>query len=125
MAGELIAVAIGGAVGAVMRWLMASGVQKLAGGAFPWGTFAVNAIGSFLLGLLFVWLVERSTASELVRLALTVGLLGAFTTFSTYSLESIRLLQEGAFSLAFGNIVGQVMVCLALTWLGIQVARTL
>ncbi|ATX79451.1 camphor resistance protein CrcB [Mariprofundus aestuarium] len=125
MTGQLIAVAIGGASGAVMRWLMASGIQRLAGGPFPWGTFAVNAIGSFLLGFLFVWLIERSTVSELVRLALTVGFLGAFTTFSTYSLESIRLLQEGALALAFGNVVGQVVVCLTLTWLGIQLARAL
>jgi len=123
--GQLIAVAIGGASGAVMRWLMASGIQKMAGGAFPWGTFAVNAIGSFLLGFLFVWLIERSTAGELLRLALTVGFLGAFTTFSTYSLESIRLLQEGALALAFGNVIGQVVVCLTLTWLGIQLARAI
>jgi len=122
---QLAAVAIGGAAGAVMRWLVASGVQKMAGGAFPWGTFTVNALGSFLLGFLFVWLIERSTASELVRLAITVGFLGAFTTFSTYSLESIRLLQEGAFSLAFGNIMGQVVACLLLTWLGIQLASVL
>lgn len=125
MTGQLVAVAIGGAGGAVMRWLMASGIQKMAGGAFPWGTFAVNAIGSFLLGFLFVYLIERSTASELVRLALTVGFLGAFTTFSTYSLESIRLLQEGALALAFGNVMGQVVVCLTLTWLGIQLARAI
>jgi len=122
---QLVAVAIGGAAGAVMRWLMASGIQRMAGGPFPWGTFAVNAIGSFLLGFLFVWLIERSTVSELVRLALTVGFLGAFTTFSTYSLESIRLLQEGALALALGNVIGQVVVCLTLTWLGIQLARTL
>jgi len=122
---QLASVAIGGAAGAVMRWLVASGVQKMAGGAFPWGTFAVNALGSFLLGFLFVWLIERSTASELVRLAVTVGFLGAFTTFSTYSLESVRLLQEGAFSLAFVNIIGQVMICLLLTWVGVQLARFL
>lgn len=122
---QLLAVAAGGAAGAVMRWLMASGIQRMAGGAFPWGTFIVNALGSFLLGFLFVWLIERSSASELMRLALTVGFLGAFTTFSTYSLESIRLLQEGAFTLAFGNIIGQVIVCLMLTWLGVQLARVL
>jgi len=125
MVRQLAAVAIGGAAGAVMRWLVASGVQKMAGGAFPWGTFAVNALGSFLLGFLFVWLIERSTASELLRLAITVGFMGAFTTFSTYSLESVRLLQEGAFSLAFGNIAGQVIICLLLTWLGVQIARVI
>jgi len=122
---QLLAVAAGGAAGAVLRWLMAGAVQRFSGGAFPWGTFAVNALGSFLLGFLFVWLIERSTASELVRLALTVGLLGAFTTFSTYSLESIRLLQEGALGMAAANVMGQVVVCLVLTWLGIQLARAI
>jgi len=58
-------------------------------------------------------------------LAITVGFMGAFTTFSTYSLESVRLLQEGAFSMALANIAGQVMVCLLLTWLGVQLARTI
>ncbi len=125
MVHQITAVAIGGAAGAVMRWLMAGAVQRWTGTAFPWGTFAVNALGSFLLGFLFVWLIERSTASELVRLALTVGMLGAFTTFSTYSLESIRLLQEGALGMAAANIMGQVMVCLVLTWLGIQLARAI
>lgn len=122
---QLLVVAAGGAAGAVMRWLMASGIQRMAGGAFPWGTLVVNALGSFLLGFLFVWLIERSSASELMRLALTVGFLGAFTTFSTYSLESIRLLQEGAFAMAFGNVIGQVIACLLLTWLGVQLARVL
>ena len=125
MTRQLLAVAAGGATGAVLRWLMAGAVQRFAGGAFPWGTFAVNALGSFLLGFLFVWLIERSSVSELVRLALTVGFLGAFTTFSTYSLESIRLLQEGALALALGNVLGQVVVCLTLTWLGIQLARSI
>ncbi|RMF66297.1 MAG: fluoride efflux transporter CrcB [Alphaproteobacteria bacterium] len=122
---QILAVAAGGAIGAVLRWLMASGVQRLAGGAFPWGTFAVNALGSLLLGFLFVWLIERSTAGELARLAITVGFLGAFTTFSTYSLESVRLLQEGAFGMALGNVLGQVLLCLTLTWFGIQLARAL
>jgi len=122
---QLLAVAAGGAIGAVLRWVMAANIQKLAGGAFPWGTFAVNALGSLLLGFLFVWLIERSSAGELMRLAITVGFLGAFTTFSTYSLESIRLLQEGALGLALGNVIGQVVVCLMLTWVGIQLARTL
>lgn len=120
---ELMAVAAGGAIGASLRWLMAGAVQRMAGGAFPWGTFAVNALGSFLLGFLFVYMIERSSAGELLRLVVTVGLLGAFTTFSTYSLESVRLLQAGAYALAVGNVVSQVVVCLALTWLGVQLAR--
>jgi len=122
---QLAAVAIGGAAGAVMRWLIASSVQRLAGTSFPWGTLMVNALGSFLLGFLFVWLLERSSSGELLRMAITVGFLGAFTTFSTYSLESIRLLQSGSFGLASANIIGQIVLCLPLTWLGVQLARTL
>jgi len=122
---QMAAVAAGGAVGAVLRWWMAAAIQRLAGGSFPWGTFAVNAIGSFLLGFLFIWLLERSSMGELMRLAVTVGFLGAFTTFSTYSVESVRLLQEGAYGLAAGNVLGQVVVCLLLAWLGVQLARLL
>jgi len=122
---HLLAVAAGGAVGASLRWLMAGAVQRMAGGSFPWGTFVVNALGSLALGFLFVYLIERSTTGELLRLAITVGLLGAFTTFSTYSLESIRLMQSGAFALAAANVLGQVFVCLVLTWIGVQLARTI
>lgn len=120
---QLMAIAAGGAIGACLRWLLAGAVQRTVGGSFPWGTFVVNALGSFLLGFLFVYLIERSSAGELVRLALTVGLLGAFTTFSTYSLESLRLLQDGAYGLALGNMLGQVLVCLLLTWVGVYLAR--
>ena len=70
-------------------------------------------------------MVERSAASELWRLALTVGMLGALTTFSTYSLESLRLLQSGAVAMAMANVLGQILVCMSLTWLGVQLARNL
>ena len=122
---QVVAIAAGGAVGAVLRWLLAGSVQRLAGGAFPWGTFAVNALGSFLIGFLFVYMVERSAVSELWRLAVTVGMLGALTTFSTFSLESLRLLQSGAVAMAVANVFGQILVCMSLTWLGIQLARSL
>lgn len=125
MMAQVLAIAAGGAVGALLRWFLAGSVQRMAGGVFPWGTFAVNALGSFLIGFLFVYFVERSAASELWRLGVTVGMLGALTTFSTYSLESMRLLQSGAFAMALGNVLGQVVVCLTLTWLGIQLARTI
>ncbi len=122
---QLIAVAAGGAIGAIARFLLASSVQRIAGGPFPWGTLLVNALGSFLLGFLFIWLLERSSSGELLRMAITVGFLGAFTTFSTFSLESIRLLQSGAFTLAAANVGAQLLLCLPLAWLGIQLARTI
>lgn len=120
---QLLVIALGGAIGASLRWLIAGAVQRAAGGSFPWGTFVVNAIGSLLLGFLFVYLLERTSMGELIRLALTVGLLGAFTTFSTYSLESLHLLQEGAYGLALANVFGQVAACMVLVWLGVQLAR--
>ncbi len=120
---ELMVIAAGGAVGASLRWLVAGAIQRATGGAFPWGTFVVNALGSFLLGFLFIWLLERSSVGGLARLAITVGFLGAFTTFSTFSYESLHLMREGAFGLAAANVLGQVTVCLALAWLGVQLAR--
>jgi len=122
---QAVAIAAGGALGAVMRWYIAGFIQRLSGSSFPWGTLAVNIVGSFLLGFLFVWMLERVTVSELVRLAVTVGFLGAFTTFSTFSVETARLLQEGAFTMALGNVLAQVLICVTLAWLGMQLARTL
>lgn len=120
---QLLAIALGGAVGAALRWLLAGAVQRATGAAFPWGTLTVNAVGSFLLGFLFIYFLERSSMGELARLGVTVGLLGAFTTFSTYSLESILMLQEGDYAMAAANVIVQVVVCLVLAWLGVQLAR--
>jgi len=122
---QVMAIAAGGALGAVMRWYIAGFIQRLSGSAFPWGTLAVNVVGSFLLGFLFVWMLERVTVGELARLAVTVGFLGAFTTFSTFSVETARLLQEGALSMALGNVLAQVLICVTLAWLGMQLARTI
>ncbi|MDX8376933.1 MAG: fluoride efflux transporter CrcB [Mariprofundales bacterium] len=123
---EIIAIASGGAVGAVLRWLISSWVHRFAGSGFPWGTLAVNAIGSLLLGFFIVFLSERSNinaVNESLGLFLTVGMLGAFTTFSTYSYQSIRLLQQGMYIAAAGNIIGQILLCLPLCWIGVYLAK--
>jgi len=122
---QMLAIAAGGAMGAVLRWWGGGAIQRLAGGSFPWGTLAVNVLGSFLLGFLFVWLLERSTVGELTRLAITVGFLGAFTTFSTFSVETVRLMNEGALTLAMGNVLSQIVLCVCLAWLGMHLARIL
>ncbi|MDQ6952290.1 MAG: fluoride efflux transporter CrcB [Mariprofundaceae bacterium] len=122
---QMMAIAAGGAMGAVMRWYIAGFIQRLSGSAFPWGTLTVNIVGSFMLGFLFIWMLERVTVGELARLAVTVGFLGAFTTFSTFSVETARLLQEGALSMALGNVLAQVLICVTLAWLGMQLARML
>lgn len=88
-------VAIGGALGAAARYALGGWIHSWAGTGFPWGTFAVNAIGSFLIGLSLRYL-EATAAPPELRALVTAGVLGAFTTFSTFTYEAITLLQEGA-----------------------------
>ena len=89
MMAKLAAIAIGGAAGSVLRYGVSQGIHTLVGRGFPWGTLVVNSLGSLLVGFLFVYLVERSAVSEVLRAALFIGLLGGFTTFSTFSLETL------------------------------------
>lgn len=120
---NLLAIAAAGAIGAVLRYLVASGVYELFGRGFPYGTLIVNLIGSFLIGYLFVWFLDRSAASEAWRLAVLVGLLGSFTTFSSFSLETYNLVITGYYGRALANIIVSVSLCLLGTWVGVSVAR--
>jgi CrcB protein len=122
---QLMAIAAGGAVGAVLRFWVSTGVYNLFGRAFPYGTLAVNVLGSLAMGVLFVLLVERVTLAPEWRAALMVGLLGAFTTFSTFSIETFALLQEGAWGRALANAALSVLACLAATWGGVLMGRQL
>lgn len=94
-----LVVALGGAAGAVARYWMSGWVQNASGGVFPWGTLAVNVSGSLLLGFLLVWL-QASLASPELRAMVAIGVLGSFTTFSTFSYETVALLQDGEWSRA-------------------------
>ncbi|RMD79976.1 MAG: fluoride efflux transporter CrcB [Gammaproteobacteria bacterium] len=120
-----LAIAAGGALGAVLRYGLSTAVYALLGRSFPWGTLAVNVAGSLLMGLLYVLLVERLGAGPAWRAALLVGLLGAFTTFSTFSLETFNLMEEGAWALAASNVAASVLLCLAAVWTGIVLGRWL
>jgi len=101
---KLALVAGGGALGALFRYAVSGLALRLAGTGFPWGTLCANVVGCFLIGLLWV-LAERAALSPQAGLFLLTGLLGAFTTFSTYSLESIILLRNGEVLRGFPNIV--------------------
>ena len=122
---RVLAIAAGGAVGAVLRYWVSSGLHALWGRGFPYGTLAVNVLGSFAIGFLFVLFLERMTLSGEWRAGILVGVLGAFTTFSTFSIETLNLLEEGAHLKASLNVVLSVVLCLAGAWFGLLIERTL
>ena len=119
----ILLVALGGAVGSVARYLMASAIQKSSGLEFPLGTVLVNILGCFLIGLLYVWLVARSDPRHELRVLLMVGVMGGFTTFSSFSLETVTLFMNGSYGTAALNVGVSVIACLAGTALAIALAR--
>ncbi len=122
---QLLAIAGGGALGAIFRFGLSNSVHRLLGRDFPYGTLVVNTVGSLLMGLCFVLLVERMAVSAEWRSAILVGLLGAFTTFSTFSFETLALFNAGAPIKALVNTMMSVMLCLLATWLGMTLGRQL
>ena len=116
-------VAVGGAMGASARFGLSAWLNGINRSAFPLGTFAVNALGSFLFGLLFVVILSGTSFREPMRLMVLVGFMGAFTTFSTFSFETVRLIEEQQLLMAFGNVVANCLVCFAGVWIGSLLAR--
>ncbi len=122
---QLIAIAAGGAVGALLRFWVSTGVYTLLGRGFPYGTLAVNVLGSLVMGFLYVLLLDRMTVAPEVRAALLVGLLGAFTTFSTFSIETLNLIEQADFTKAGLNMLVSVLACVLACWLGLLLGRQL
>lgn len=120
---QIIAIMVGGALGAAMRYLVSNGVYSILGRDFPYGTLSVNIIGSFLMGVLTVILIDRGDVSPLFRLGILVGFLGAFTTFSTFSMDTLVLIDEGAYVRALLNMLISVIVCIVAVWLGMLIAK--
>jgi CrcB protein len=118
-----VLIAIGGAGGAVTRFALDSWVSTRVGGDFPWGTLLINISGSFLLGLLFALTIERGVLSPELRAPLMIGFLGAYTTFSTWTLESWRLIEGGALLEAMLNVGGSVVLGMAAVIAGLAIGR--
>jgi CrcB protein len=122
---RLLAIAGGGAAGAVARYWVSGRVYQWLGTDFPWGTLVVNVAGSFLIGLLATVLLERLPLDVEWRALLIIGFLGAFTTFSTFSWETLALIEQAQYAKAVGNALVSVVACLAATWLGVVAGRAL
>ena len=120
---ELLAIAIGGALGAVSRFVTSTTIYGWLGQDFPYGTLVVNVLGSLLMGFLFHMLVERMSAAAEWRAVLLIGFLGAFTTFSTFSIETLALIEEGRALAALTNAGASVLGCVGAAWLGLNMAR--
>lgn len=114
----------GGFFGAIARYAVDGFVTDRTGGGFPWGTLAVNASGSFILGLLFALTAERAILPADIRAPVMIGFIGAYTTFSTYMLESWNLIESGQYGAAIGNLGGSIVIGLAMVSLGLLVGRS-
>jgi fluoride exporter len=119
----LLFIACGGAFGAVLRYTASSWVYSLLGKGFPYGTLFVNVMGSLLIGLLSVYLLDRAAVSAEWRAAILVGVLGSFTTFSTFSLETLNLLEQGELVTASVNMLASVSICVLAVWFGVAIGR--
>src|SRR5947209_8543952 len=118
-------ICLGGAAGTGARYLMSGWLLRALGPGFPWGTLAVNVLGSFLLGLIMQVALATDLISPTLRLGLTTGVMGGFTTYSTFNYETLLYAQEGAWHLALLNVLGTVLVCFAAGALGMAGARWL
>jgi len=119
----ILAIAAGGALGAVGRHYVSAHVMKLAGAGFPWGTVSVNVMGSFIMGVLIEIMALRWNVGLELRAFLTVGVLGAFTTFSTFSLDFATLLERGAGYAALGYAALSVVAAILALFGGLAVTR--
>ena len=120
-----LAVAVGGALGAMARYGVSSIIFNPSSQKFPWATMSVNVLGSFVMGLLFVIIVEKGALPTEMRSLLMIGFLGAFTTFSTFSLELLLMIERGEWVLSLVYAFASLVSCFAGVYFGAQFARWL
>ena len=122
---QVLAIGIGGAIGSLLRFWMSTWVHSFAGRGFPYGTLAVNVLGCLAMGVLFVVLTERLSDNVVLRAGLLIGVLGGFTTFSSFSIETFNLIEQGAHLEALANMALSLVLCVGGTWLGVIIGRQL
>ncbi|MFN4205470.1 MAG: fluoride efflux transporter CrcB [Agrobacterium albertimagni] len=122
---NILLVAVGGAIGSVARYLTALAMTRLLGPAFPWGTITVNIVGSFAIGLLTELVARKFSAPMEMRLLLVVGFLGGFTTFSSFSLDTMALVERGPVWIAFSYVLASVLLSLTAAFGGLALGRSL
>ncbi len=120
---SILYVALGGAIGASARHLLGGMISRAAWPAFPYATLSANVVGSFLMGILVAWLAARSSGDSAWRLFIGVGLLGGFTTFSSFSLDAILMLEKKAYGAFAAYVGGSVILSLLALMLGLMLAR--
>lgn len=119
----VLAIGLGGALGAVSRHFMAGWISRLTGHGFPWGIMIVNILGSFLMGLLITYLSHHFDTTPELRAFIAVGVLGGFTTFSTFSLETALLIERGQLAEAAGYVTGSVVLAIGGLFAGLWLGR--
>ena len=120
-----LAIAFGGALGALSRYWLTVSIERFNSTGFPLGTFVVNLLGSFLIGLLYILFAEKLSVADQWRPVIITGFLGAMTTFSTFSLDALLLFQQGHYNTALFYVLSSVMICIFAAYVGMQIARIL
>ncbi|MBN8829579.1 MAG: fluoride efflux transporter CrcB [Sphingomonadales bacterium] len=121
---NILLVMIGGAIGSAARYLLGQAAFRALGPGWPWGTFAANILGGLFMGLLVGWLAQRAAGGEPIRLFVAVGMLGGFTTFSSFSLETMLMIERGQWAPALLYIVMSVLFAVGALALGLSIMRS-
>ena len=122
---KYVVVGIGGCLGSILRFWLGNYVGSKMGTRFPYGTFVINITGSFLIGLVFAFLTERSQWSPYWRYLIPIGFIGGYTTFSSFEFETLRTIQEGQFGIGLLYVMSSVVLGLAAVWGGLVAGRAL